>query len=70
MILKREYDLDGNKKFWAIVPDNVRECAICDLLVKEYPNLFELISEFSLGGHLEIIYMKIKEEKENVTKGF
>lgn len=61
MKLKREFDADGKKEFWALVPEMVNETAICHLLSKEYPYLFEFISEFTLGGLREEIYLKIKE---------
>jgi len=60
MLLKREFDVDGNKKYWTLIPESVKETAICHLISKEYPDIFEFVSEIILGGIKEVVYLKIK----------
>lgn len=59
MQLKRKYTVNGDKDFWSLIPDSVRETAVLHLLAKEYPQYFEFITEFTLGGLKEDVYLKI-----------
>lgn len=65
MKLKREYGLDHDLKYWALVPDTVDECAILHLIFKQYPHIFEFVSEITTGGLYREIYLKIKNIKES-----
>lgn len=59
MKLKREFDVDGKKKYWALIPEDTRECGICHLISKEYPDLFKFDSELVLGGLKVEVSLKI-----------
>jgi len=61
MRLKREYTLNGKKMYYALTPETATETAIIHLLSKEYPDMFEFVSELTTGGLYEVVYLKIKE---------